>query len=159
MLKLVLLGGWLIAVTAASTYGAVFLQQLPGAVEPTTEVDAGVESFKTEMTSVPMVRGGEVVGYVIIQLSFQADRKTLEELDVEPTPYLADAVFRVIFSSDDIDFRRLRGSDLNRLTAGIRNEVNERLGRPLVREVLILQLNFVRKEDIRTNWIRKDSGQ
>jgi hypothetical protein len=105
------------------------------------------------MTSVPMIRGGDVVGYVIIQLSFEADRRLLAEKKLEPGPYLNDAAFRVIFSSTDIDFRRLRADDLDNLTTNVAAEANKRIGADLVRHVLIQQLNFVRREEIRTNWI------
>lgn len=158
MLKAVLLGVWVIAVTAAATYGAVFLSQSQPQAGADLEEDLGVESFKTEMTSVPMMRNGEIIGYVIIQLAFQADRKFLEALHAEPVPYLIDSAFRVIFGTGDVDFRRLRGSDLDRLTLEIRDNANRRLGQKLIRDVLIMQLNFVRKEDIRTNWIRKEGG-
>lgn len=153
MLKLVVLGVWVIAVTAAATFGSVYLKSTSSAGEPGASEDLGVEELKSEMTSVPMIRGGEIVGYLIIQLSFAADRKILEEKKVEPAPYLNDAAFRVIFSSTDVDFQRLGGSDLDKLTAGIAKEANARIGSELVRQVLIQQLNFVRKEDIRTNWI------
>ena len=118
--------------------------------------DEGVEELKAEMTSVPMIRGGDVVGYVIIQLSFEADRRVLAEKKLEPGPYLNDAVFRVIFSSTDIDFQRLRAKDLDHLTLAVATEANKRIGAELIRHVLIQQLNFVRKEDIRTNWISKE---
>jgi len=153
VLKIVILGVWVIAVTALATYGSVqFTASMSGAASE-EQKDFGVEELQTDMTSVPMIRDGDIVGYVIIQLSFQADRRELEEQKMEPTPYLVDAAFRVIFGSTDIDFRKLRSSDLNRLTSKIRAESNAQMGSDLVRTVLIQQLNFVRKEDIRTNWI------
>lgn len=158
MVRLVLLGVWVILVTAGATYGALWLKQTPAEAEQVTEEDLATESLKTEMTSVPIVRGNEIVGYLIIQLTFQANRKTLETLHLEPQPYLIDTAFRVIFASSDTDFRHLRASDLIRLTTEIRDDANARIGKDLIREVLIQQLNFVRREDIRTNWIRKDGN-
>ncbi len=155
MLKLVLLGVWVIIVTAASTFGSVYMRPVGEIAGESSLEDEGVEELKAEMTSVPMIRGGDVVGYIIIQLSFEADRRVLAEKKLEPGPYLNDAVFRVIFSSTDIDFQRLRAKDLDRLTLAVATEANKRIGAELVRHVLIQQLNFVRKEDIRTNWISK----
>ena len=155
MLKLVLLGVWVIIVTAASTFGSVYMRPSGEIGENSSPEDEGVEEIRTEMTSVPMIRGGDVVGYIIVQLSFEADRRVLAEKKLEPGPYLNDAVFRVIFSSTDIDFQRLRAKDLDRLTLAVATEANKRIGAELVRHVLIQQLNFVRKEDIRTNWISK----
>ena len=154
MLRLVILGVWAIAVTAAATYGSILLRQMPEAAEADEAADLGVEELKTEMTSVPVIRGGDVMGYVIIQMSFQADRRLLEKLHVDPMPYLTDAAFRVIFADDSLDFGRMRGSDLDRLTNEIVKASNARIGDGLIRHVLIQQLNLVRKEDIRTNWIK-----
>ena len=156
MLRLAGLGLWAILVTAAATYGSVFFHHGSHASEDLAE-DLGVEELKTDMTSIPVIRNGDVIGYVIIQMSFQADRTLLEQLHVEPSPYLIDAAFRTIFDSDSVDFRRLRKSDLDRLTLEITRMSNVQFGESLIRAVLIQQLNFVRKEDIRTNWIK--SGQ
>jgi hypothetical protein len=159
VLKLVILGIWVIAVTAGATFGAVHLRALSSEVNRGKQEDLGVEELKAEMTSIPMIRGGEIIGYLIIQLSFQADRRLLGEKKLEPMPYINDAAFRAIFASTDVDFRRLRGSDLDRLTAAILKEANNRIGGEMVRQVLIQQLNFVPREDIRTNWIGNENPQ
>ncbi|WP_373504164.1 hypothetical protein [Aestuariivirga sp.] len=153
MLKIVLLGVWVILVTAGATLGAANLYRVSGNSDVVDVENLGVEELKSEMTSVPLIRGGEIIGYLIIQLSFAAERRLLAEAKLEPAPYLTDATFRVIFARSDIDFRRMRGTDLDSLTAAIADEANRRLGYNLVRQVLIQQLNFVRREDIRTNWI------
>ena len=157
MLKMVLLGVWVIAVTAAATFGSVYLKPSVSSANAQAAEDEGVEELKTEMTSVPMIRGGEVIGYLIIQLSFAADRRVLAEKKLEPGPYLNDAAFRAIFAATDVDFRRLRAADLDRLTDTVAIQANKNIGAELVRNVLIQQLNFVRKEDIRTNWINGKS--
>jgi hypothetical protein len=156
MLKITMLGIWVIAVTAAATFGSVYLKSVAAGPSAETQQDLGVEELRAEMTSVPMIRGGAIIGYLIIQLSFQADRRLLEEKRLEPMPYVNDAAFRAIFASTDVDFRRLRSRDLDRLTSAIAKEANARIGADMVRQVLIQQLNFVAKEDIRTNWIGGD---
>ena len=118
-----------------------------------TVVDLGLEEMKAEMTSVPMVRGGEVLGYVIIQLTFMLDRAALQTRKIEPSAYLSDAAFRSIYANDQVDFRRLRKSDIDDLLATIAAEANRQMGVDVVRRVLVQQMNFVRKDEIRTNWI------
>ena len=151
MLKLVAIGVWVILVTAGATFASVYLGR--SATGETSTEDLGVEEVTSELTSIPVIRGGEVQGYVILQLSFAADKAILDQKKVEPLPYLKDAAFRIIFTSDDIDFRHLKAGDLDHLTDMITQEANRRMGSPLVRQVLLQQMNFVRKEDIRTNWI------
>jgi hypothetical protein len=99
------------------------------------------------------MRDGDIIGYLILQLSFAADRRLLGERKLDPLPFMMDAAFRVVFASTEMDFRRLRGKDLDELTAAIAREANARIGSDMVRHVLLQQLNFVKKDDIRTNWI------
>ena len=158
MLKLALIGVWVILVTAGATFASVYLGEsaLESSAEPE---DLGVEELTSELTSVPIIRGGDVSGYVIMQFSFAADRALLGDSKLDPMPYIKDAVFRVAFTNSEIDFRHLKSGDLDRLTDSIATEANRRLGAKIVRQVLFQQLNFVKKEDIRTNWIGEESGQ
>lgn len=158
MLKLALVGIWVILVTAGATFASVYLGEAALGSSAETE-DLGVEELTSELTSVPIIRGGDVSGYVIMQFSFAADRALLGDSKLDPMPYIKDAVFRVAFTNSEIDFRHLRSGDLDRLTDSIATEANRRLGAKIVRQVLFQQLNFVKKEDIRTNWIGEESGQ
>lgn len=157
MLKLVAVGVWVILVTAGATFASGYFGKAPSPSAP--QEDLGVEQMTSELTSVPVMRGGEVAGYVILQLSFSADRALLAQKKVEPMPYIKDSAFRVIFTSADVDFRHLKPGDLDRLTDTIGREANRRLGMELVRQVLFQQLNYVKKEDIRTNWSNGEPGQ
>jgi len=152
LLKLIAIGVWVILVTAGATFASVYLGKSSGN-DSATKVDLGTEEIVSDLTSIPVIHGGDVEGYVILQLSFEADKAILEKEKVEPLPYLKDAAFRVIFTSSDIDFRHLKSGDLDRLTDMISKEANHRFGTDLVRQVLFQQINYVRKEDIRTNWI------
>lgn len=154
-MKLVLTGIWVALVTAAAAYfSAGFMAQTPGDAAANKDTPE-LEQVQTEMTSVPMLRGGEVLGYVILQLNYAVDKAKLEELHVEPAPYLTDAAFRAVFQSPEADFTRLRSSDIDALTAAIKMEANKRLGGEVVHEVLLQQLNFVRRDDVRTHWIKE----
>ncbi len=74
-------------------------------------------------------------------------------------PFMMDAAFRVIFASTEMDFRRLRGKDLDELTAAIGKEANARIGSEMSATFCCKQLNFVKKDDIRTNWIGNGKHQ
>lgn len=155
MLKLVAIGVWVILVTAGATYGSVYFSSRQ-IEEASADPDQGFEQLSSEMTSVPVMRNGDITGYLIIQFSFSADRRILEEKKIDPMPFMMDAAFRAIFANTDVDFRRLRDDDIDMLTELIAKKANERMGFELVRQVLLQQLNFVKKEDIRTNWIGND---
>lgn len=157
MLRLVAIGIWVILVTAGATFASVYLGK-SGAGKGVQAEDIGVEQLTAELTSIPILRGGDVEGYLILQLSFATDRGLLEQKKLDAMPYIKDAAFRVVFTSTDIDFRHLKPDDLDELTGRIVNQANQRLGVELVRQVLFQQLNFVNKKDIRTNWIGVEGG-
>ena len=156
-MKLVAIGVWVILVTAGATFASVYLGKSGGGEQSQTE-DLGVEQLTSELMSVPILRGGDVEGYVILQLSFGADKALLEQKKLDAMPYIKDAVFRGIFTSADVDFRHLKPNDLDEMAGQIAKLANQRLGIELVRQVLFQQLNYVKKEDIRTNWIGGGSG-
>lgn len=153
MLKLVAIGVWVILVTAGATFGSVYLARQSSNEAGAADSGLGVEEIKSEMTSVPVMRNGGIIGYLIFELSFAADRGLLEEVKLDPLPFMKDAAFRVIFASTGVEFRNLRREDVDALTGAIAKEANARIGVELVRHVLLQQLNFVDKDDIRTNWI------
>jgi hypothetical protein len=154
VLKLVVIGIWVAAVTAGVAYfSAGFLSQPAG--PPATEEHLALEQLATEMTSVPMIRDGTVLGYVIIQLNYAIDKEAKDKAHIDPMPYLVDAAFRAVYQNSQADFAKLRASDIDKLTEAIKAEANKRLGSGMVHEVLLAQLNFVRKEDIRTNWVKE----
>lgn len=158
MLRLVAVGLWVILVTAGATFASVYLGA--GKSGDTQEkADSGVEELTSEMISIPVMRDGDITGYLIFQLSFAADREILEAKKLDPMPFMKDAAFRVAFASTDLDFRYLKKDDLDRLTADIAKEANASVGAELVRRVLLQQFNFVKKEDIRTNWIGSGGGE
>lgn len=154
MLKLVVIGIWVAVVTAAVAYfSASFLSQPAGPA--VAEEHKVLEQLSTEMTSVPMIRNGAVLGYVIIQLNYAIDKAAKDRAHIDPMPYLIDAAFRAVYQNSQTDFAKLRASDIDKLTEAIKAEANARLGDGMVQHVLLAQLNFVRKEDIRTNWVKE----
>jgi flagellar basal body-associated protein FliL len=150
MLKLVAIGIWVILVTAGATFASVFMSS-GGDDSGEEKPDMGIEQLSTEMMSIPVIREGNVTGYLVMQLSFGADRAMLEEKKADPMPFLKDAALRTIFSDATLDVQRLRKKELDALTAAITQEANQRLGKDLVRNVLFQQINYVKKEDIRNN--------
>ncbi len=148
-----MIGIWVAVVTAGVAYFSA------GLFAAQTETAAGehpvsIEQLSTEMTSVPMIRDGQVLGYVIIQLNYAIDKDAIKKAHIDPQPYLVDAAFRAVYLNPQADFAKLRASDIDKLTDAIKAEANRRLGDGMVQHVLLAQLNFVRKEDIRTNWVK-----
>lgn len=154
MIRTILLGIWIATVTCgAALVAAKYFAEAGRPVDDKAATDTGAEEIKTDIMSIPVVRNGDIMGYVIVQLSFVADKTELEKLKMSPAPYLVDAALRTIYANPEVDSWRLSGKDLTSLTDAIRIEANSTVGSEIIRQVLIQQLNFVRKDEIRTNWI------
>lgn len=147
------MGIWVAAVTAGAAYVSAGIMSAPPAPDNGESLPQ-LEQLSTEMTSVPVIRNGAVSGYIIIQLNFAVNKEAKEQSHADPTPFLIDAAFRAVYQNPQADFQRLRASDIDKLTEAVKAEANKRLPGNMVHEVLIQQLNFVRKEDIRTNWVK-----
>lgn len=152
MIKIIIVGLWVCAVTVASCYGAV-LYFSGNSSEAESGAFGGIDYIKTEMTSVPVIRDGQVKGYVIVQLVFAADSHKIKELQLEPAPFLLDEAYRVIYADERANFDHLEKQELAELTAKIMENSNKRLKNDFIKEVLIQQLNYVAKDEIRTHWL------
>ncbi len=147
MIKLILCGVWACAVTLMSCYAAVsWHSRAPSAEHGTL---AGVETVRTRMISVPVVADGAIHGYVMAQFVFTVDSKILKHLTVKPDLFLLDEAFKTIYSGDSVDFRQFKKQDLPTLSKQIGDSVNKRLGATLINDVLIQELNYIAKENVR----------
>jgi hypothetical protein len=149
MLRLVVTGLWVCAVTVGASYG-VALWTARGYERPTQqEFLEGLEYEKTKVINVPMIAEGAVQGYIVAQFVFTVDARTHRQLTVPPETFVVDEAFRHIYGDEEIDFANLARVDLKELTSAIRTRVNERLGAEIVQEVLVEDFNYVAKSDLR----------
>ena len=109
----------------------------------------GMEAIKTRMISVPVVADNAVQGYVMAQFAFIVDGKVMEHLAIKPDVFLVDEAFKAIFEGSSIDFRRFKKQDLRGLTKEIAGNVNKRLGVRLIDDVLVQELNYITKDQVR----------
>ena len=127
-MKLVLAGLWVALVALGTAYGVALY--LPGGSD--TKVAAAVpvllQSQKTRVINVPM------------------DTNVLKTLQVPPDVYLLDEAFRAIYSDPALDPRHLEKYDLQKLTARLVKGTNDRLGAPLIKDVLIENFAYIDKD-------------
>jgi len=150
MIKLILAGLWICAVTMASIYGAVSWQAARNAAAPEPQkIFSGLESYKTRMISVPVISEGTVHGYVMAQFVFTIDGRTMKRLTVKPDVFLIDEAFNALYAEETLDFRSIKKHDLPKLSKRIAEGVNKRFGLPLIEDVLIQELNYISKDSAR----------
>jgi hypothetical protein len=93
MMKNVMAGFWVCAVTLASCYAAVTWTVGKAPAEEKGNYE-GLQYKKLPPMNIPIVAEGAVQGYVIANLVFTADAKTLREISVPPEAFIQDEVFR-----------------------------------------------------------------
>lgn len=149
MIKLVAVGLWVCAVTLASGLAAVSWKA--GALPAPENIGLfeGVATVKTRLISVPIIADGAVQGYVVTELAFTVDSSVLNRLSIKPDLVLVDEAIRTIYAGGEIDFRRLTRQDLPALARTMAANVNMRFGVELVEDVLIQELNYVPKDEVR----------
>lgn len=163
VIKFILAAVWI----CAATLGAVFYAfQAAGA--KSAEEAAGVPSMmggldyvKTDVISVPLVRDGAVEGYFLARLVYTVDPAEMGKLTVPAEALITDVVYTFIYSSPALDFRRAKTLDLDTFRAGIRDGINKRVSYDLVKDVLVEQVDYLTKDEIRANVMkrRKPGGE
>lgn len=158
MLKFLAAAVWI----CAATLGAVFYSfQAAGShgddAKPKPML-GGLDYVKTDIVSVPLVRDASVQGYFLTRLVYTVEPAQMKKLSVPAGAIITDEVYSYIYSHPQIDFRKTDTVDLGAFRAGIRDAVNARIGEKLVNEVLVDQIDFLTKDDIRDNArrVRKD---
>jgi len=149
MIKNVIAGFWVCAVTLASCYAAVTWVVGKAPTEEKGNYE-GLQYKKLPAMNIPIVAEGAVQGYVVANLVFTADAKTLREISVPPEAFIQDEVFRHVYADETLDFKRLSRYNVNGMIGSVREKINKRLGAEIVKEILVENFNFVDKTDIRS---------
>lgn len=155
MIKFVAAALWLCAVTI----GAVFYSFQNAAAR----IDApapppllgGLDYVKTEIVSVPVLKNGNIDGYFLTRLVYTVEPEKMARLSVPAEALIVDQVYSYVYGNPDLDFISHETLDLDAFRAGIRSKINEKVGEDLIHEVLVEQVDFLSKEEIRDNTIRR----
>lgn len=146
--RLLVLGAWICGVTLVSGHLALtWRAETPPAAE--TPFFEGLEYEETALIHVPIIANGDVQGYVAAQFVFTADARTLRQMTVKPHAYVRDEALRAIYSNGKVDFSRLERVDIDALLKTVKTGVNARLGGELVKDMLVKEFNYVRKDQLR----------
>ncbi len=149
MLKFVAAAVWIIAASVASVQFA-YQRGIDRPAEKTEpDVFGGLDYVKSDVISIPILHGGEVQGYFLTRLVFTAEQKKLAMLTVPVQAMLVDELYSALYGDPQVDFTRSRPINLDEFRTKIRESINTRVDDHLVHEVLIEQLEFLTKDDIR----------
>lgn len=152
MMKALLLGLWVCVVTLGAAYGVMTWQTSQKAAEDAEEHGpVALQQLQTKMINVPIINEGAVQGYVLAQFAYTVEAEKIKELSTKPDVILVDEAFKLIYAGEVVDFRHLRRADIGTLSKAILDNVNKRFGQKLVHEVLVQELNYLPRDQLRGN--------
>lgn len=138
---------WASLVTAGSSYASTkwllpYLHARATAVEK-----APVALRKLPQMTVPILARGELQGYVVAKVSIETDPKALDDKPFFDA-YAIDEAFRTIYGEAGINFEKLQNSDLSKLKADIRRNINVRMNADVGRDVLFEEFTYIARNDV-----------
>ncbi|SJZ82279.1 hypothetical protein [Consotaella salsifontis] len=155
MIKIFAIGLWVCVVTLGSSYFAASFAEKSQQAAEVAAADAkpsyfeGLDYRKTDPLTVPIIADNEIRGYILARFVYTIDGKTLAQLKVPPEPFLVDQAFQAVYSLKGFDFNRPERYDLKKLTADMKEAVNQRFGQNVVEEVLVDQFDYIDKKDVK----------
>ncbi len=149
MVKMLFMALWVSAIAALSSHEAALWRVAHAASAHGETSDEHVYEYrKSRVINVPVIADGALLGYVIVQFLYGIDTKQAEKLNVNPEAFVLDFAFRTIYGDPSLDFRHLDKYDINALTSQVRTVVNEKLGKGLVKDVLVQDFSYMPKEQM-----------
>lgn len=150
MLKLLLTGLWVCLVTLGAVWFSIGRATAPaGHADAAPKVET--ELVKGEAITVPMIADGAVQGYFLGRVSFIVDKARIADARLPMTELVTDELFTLLVGSPVVDVKHAERFDLAGFKDRIRQGLNARFGEEIVSDVLVEQLDYLSKEDIRVN--------
>jgi hypothetical protein len=149
MLKLLLAGGWGAAMAIGGAYLNIVMFAEPEKNASGVGQVGEIDQVASELTGVPIVVGGKVVGYLVFRLKSTIDRKNLENPKLDIGPYLLDAAFRACYEYASNGIDSIRQQDIEYVTGLTVQYANKKLGAKVVQTVNLEQFNFVPADQVR----------
>jgi hypothetical protein len=141
---------------AVSTLGFGYLALTAGLFTPASSsvsaagsVNEKFENIRIRQLSVPILKDGAVTGYVMVQLAANISPARAKALPMKIEDILVDEAFRVIHALTSDETARASKFDLDGMTAGIVERANKSARQPVVQSVLVQDIAFIDKKDIR----------
>lgn len=155
MIKFVVAALWLCAVTVGAVFYS-FQAAAPTAAEAKPDPHfGGLDYVKADIISVPLIRDAKVEGYLLTRLVYTVEPKKMAKLSIPASAIITDQVYSYIYSHPPIDFASGKTLDIEAFRTGIRDAVNGKVNDQLIHEVLVDQIDFLSKDEIRDNALRR----
>lgn len=154
MLKLLLTGIWVCIVTLGAVYFSVQMAAAPAPVDEEAKKRDLLELVRGESITVPMIADGTISGYFLGRISFMMDKKKIKDVKLPVTELTTDELYTLLVGNRMVDLSNPSGFNLEKFRSTIKDDLNTKFGDQMVAEVLVEQLDYMSKDDIRTNAAR-----
>ena len=148
MIKFVIAALWIVAATVGAVFYAFQAAGARGDDPPPKPLLGGLDYVSTEIISVPLIRNSTVEGYFLTKLVYTVEPKEMAKLSVPAAALITDQVYSYLYANPQIDFSKQATIDLDKF----RNSID------LIHEVLVNQVNYLSKDEVRDNAIKRRSG-
>ncbi|MCT8989297.1 hypothetical protein NYR54_03135 [Chelativorans sp. SCAU2101] len=155
MIKFVLAALWASIVTLGAVLYSYQYARDDGDTVAAPPFFGGLDYVRTGVISVPVVREGAVNGYFLARLVYTVEPDKVKRLSVPADMLLVDQVHTYLYANPQIDFSDRSAFDLNAFRANLRDSINERVGEQLVHDVIVEQIDYLSKAEIRDHARRR----
>ncbi|QGM97997.1 hypothetical protein [Methylocystis parvus] len=145
MTRSLLLGAYACLVSLAATFGGAYWRTHPS-TENGGHIDARQITTIKPIT-VPLIANGALKGYVTVAFSIVSEKEDPHDVGIEPSSFVMDEAFRLIYGESKVDYARAEKTDLAALTRQLTLNVNQRLGRSVIKETLIRSFAFIPRDE------------
>jgi hypothetical protein len=151
MIKVLGTGIWIAIVALVAVYFSVQMAMAPKVDEELVARRATEETVKLELTSLPVVKNGKVEGYFLTRLSFVVNKVKMAEIHIPIDVLVTDELFTSLVGDHMIDISSHQDFDVEAFRNRIKEALNKRLGDEVVYDVLVQQIDYLSKDDLRSN--------
>ncbi|MDX8432901.1 MULTISPECIES: hypothetical protein [Mesorhizobium] len=161
MIKFIAAAIWICAATLGAVFYSFQAAGKAGVGETPKPMLGGLDYVKTDIISVPLIRDGRIDGYFLTKLVYTVEPEQIKKLSIPAQALITDQVYSYLYSNPQIDFTKKDTIDLDTFRKAIHDTINARVGVELVHDVLVDQVNFLSKDEIRDNALRrrKNAGE
>ena len=149
MVKILAAGLWVCLVTLGAVYFSVHMATAPVEVSEEDAKKAKLELVRGEPITIPMIADGSVRGYFLGRISFMMDKEKIKGVELPLTELMTDELFTLLIGNKMVDISNMAAFDVAAFREKIKTDLNAHLGEGFVEEVLVEQLDYMSKEEVR----------
>ena len=155
MFKMIFAGVWAISLMMGSTY---FFANFMNSSVPDNEgtIDASnLTDINIDTMSIAMIRNNNIVGYLMLSPVIVVDEDLVDYISVPIQYYARDVIINTVHKNENIDVYRLDKFDYEEFQNKVVANINTSIGKNMVHKVLIQNIDFITKEDVRDLQLRR----